>query len=357
MKISRSLVAVGAVAAVLAGCAPSREAYRARPVLAVAQTVPMPGAGDAADDPAIWVHLTDPTRSLIIGTNKQEGLGVYALDGSLVNYYAFGKPNNVDVRYGFPLGGRSVDIAATEDRSNDSIRVFEIDSSARSLAEISAGVLSAGMEVYGSSLYRSARGGGFYFFVGSKIGEVRQFRLTGNAGGKVEAELVRTLKLATQVEGIVADDELGHVYIGEEGRGVWKFDAEPSASAEGTLISPIGGDQPLRRRDVEGLAIHKATTETGYLIASSQGSNEYVVYTREGANDYLGTFRIARGAAIDGAEETDGIDATSGNLGPGFESGAFVAQDGHNAGGNQNFKIVPWSAIAAAFDPPLLQAE
>lgn len=32
-----------------------------------------------SDDPAIWVHPADP--SLIIGTDKDGGLGVYTLDG------------------------------------------------------------------------------------------------------------------------------------------------------------------------------------------------------------------------------------------------------------------------------------
>jgi len=47
-------------------------------------------------------------------------------------------------------------------------------------------------------------------------------------------------------------------------------------------------------------------------------------------------------------EQTDGIDVTSASLGPAFPHGLFVAQDGVNEGGNQNFKLVPWEAIANA---------
>ena len=41
---------------------------------------------------------------------------------------------------------------------------------------------------------------------------------------------------------------------------------------------------------------------------------------------------------------------SSANLGPGLEHGAMVAQDGRNVlpVENQNYKIVPWSAIAEA---------
>ena len=41
-------------------------------------------------------------------------------------------------------------------------------------------------------------------------------------------------------------------------------------------------------------------------------------------------------------------------LGPAFGQGAFVAQDGHNSGGNQNFKLVPWENIATAITPNLI---
>jgi 3-phytase len=43
--------------------------------------------------------------------------------------------------------------------------------------------------------------------------------------------------------------------------------------------------------------------------------------------------------------DTDGIDATAASLGPAFPQGVFVAQDGKNDSGNQNFKLVPWQAI------------
>ena len=38
---------------------------------AKAQTVPVPHGGDAADDPAIWIHPTDPEKSLLLGTDKR----------------------------------------------------------------------------------------------------------------------------------------------------------------------------------------------------------------------------------------------------------------------------------------------
>ncbi len=64
--------------------------------------------GGSADDPAIWIHPTDPSLSLIIGANKSSssgGLHVYSLDGTQLQFVSGGILNNVDVRYGFMLCG------------------------------------------------------------------------------------------------------------------------------------------------------------------------------------------------------------------------------------------------------------
>ncbi|MCI5043675.1 MAG: phytase, partial [Aquisalinus sp.] len=69
---------------------------------------------------------------------------------------------------------------------------------------------------------------------------------------------------------------------------------------------------------------------------------------------FLGRFRIAGNpdTGIDGAQETDGIDATPVALGPDFPLGVLVVQDGLNdpSGDKQNFKIVDWREIKNALD-------
>src|SRR5439155_10573837 len=108
--------------------------------------------------------------------------------------------------------------------------------------------------------------------------------------------------------------------------------AEPDAGTSRTLVDKTGA---------------YGRNGTGYLIASSQGNSTYVVYRREQSNQYVKTFRIAGGNGIDGTSDTDGIDVTTAHLGPAFPHGVFVAQDGHNDNGNQNFKLVPWQLIIA----------
>jgi len=70
-------------------------------VQAALETEPVASRGDAADDAAIWVNPVDPAASVIIGTDKQRGLIVYRLDGTVVQSLPDGRMNNVDLRDGF----------------------------------------------------------------------------------------------------------------------------------------------------------------------------------------------------------------------------------------------------------------
>jgi myo-inositol-hexaphosphate 3-phosphohydrolase len=76
-------------------------------VQATMETQPVDHGGDAADDPAIFVHPTDPAKSAIIATDKKGGMLVYDLTGKLLQYLPDGKMNNVDLRAGFKLGGKT----------------------------------------------------------------------------------------------------------------------------------------------------------------------------------------------------------------------------------------------------------
>lgn len=319
-------------------------------VLADLETQPVNSADDAADDPAVWVHPNNSGESTIIGTNKKKGLAVYDLAGKELFFYPVGKINNVDVRYGFPLAGKKVDIVAGSNRSNNSVGVWKVNPDTKALEEVLArDLLSNIEEVYGFCLYKSAKTQKFYTFVVGKEGDVEQWELFDKAG-KIDGKLVRSFKLASQAEGMVTDDELGYLYIAEENKGIWKYNAEPVATkfAEGELIADLAQNSQLAE-DLEGVTIYYAANQKGYLIASSQGNNSYAVFDRGEGNAYLGSFRIGNGDKVDGTSDTDGIDVMSFGLGKQFPNGFFIAQDGTNdeANGtaNQNFKVVAWDKI------------
>ena len=348
------------VAAGLSACASNGEGVQTRLDLPsappVAETEPVASIDDAADDPAIWINRADPARSLILGTDKRAGLYVYTLDGAERQFLPAGRLNNVDLRQdvvvGGPAGTWRGDVAAATNRTDDTVTLFAIDMDGKVTP---AGAFpSAFVEPYG--LCMGAGNSGPFVVVTHKTGDLVLYQLTSSADGSISGGEIGRLKFKTQLEGCVFDDEAGVLFIGEENRGVWRADLTPGADGAlrpgaPTLIDEVGGDGPLTA-DVEGLALYRTGPQTGYLIASSQGDYTYAVYDRAPPHAFVGSFRIGDNpeTGVDGAEETDGLEATELPLGPKFPAGVLVVQDGFNrpAGSAQNFKIVDWRAVAAA---------
>ena len=323
----------------------------AQPIVATVETPPVPHAGDAADDVALWIDRGAPARSTIIGTDKQGSLLVYDLEGKELHRYDGGRPNNVDVRDGVVLGGTTVSLAAVSNRANGSIRVYAVDPVTRGLTNVAARTLSTGISVYGLCMYRSGKDDRLYAFVTDKAGVVKQFELIDDGTGRVDAREVRTFAVGSITEGCAADDELGRVYFAEETIGVWRYGAEPGDGAARTKVDGTGGSGNLRA-DVEGIAIFDEGEGRGYLLVTSQGDDTFAVYERGGDNAYVMSFGVGSGA-FDEVTESDGIDATPVSLGSAFPDGVFVAHDDRNDDLNQNFKLVPWERIARWLRPEL----
>jgi 3-phytase len=320
-------------------------------VAAEAETRPVDDYGDAADDITIWVHPRDPALSLVIGTNKKRGLDVYDLKGKRLQALEDGRVNNVDLREGFKLGGREVAVVAASNRTNKSLSLYRVDLQSRRLVDVADGVIEVGLgDPYGLCMYRSAKSGDTFVFVNDTDGRFKQFKLIA-AGEKIRAEVVREFALESQTEGCVADDSTGALYLGEEDVGLWRYSAEPDG---GTTRASIDNttDSGHLVADVEGMGLYLLPDGKGYLVVSSQGSNDYAVYRREGKNEYVGRFTVVANDSlgIDGISETDGLDVSSANLGGAYAQGIFIAQDGRNITPTetQNFKFVPWAKIAAA---------
>lgn len=308
---------------------------------------------DAADDPAIWLNPKDSTQAYIIGTDKKGGLAVYNLKGEQLHYYPDGNMNNVDLRTGFVLGSDTITLVCATNRTKAGLSIYKINPDG-SLVNLAARDLKTEMrgEVYGFAMYKSPSTQKLFAYLNSKDGEVEQWELFAT-GSVVDARIVRTFHLQTQVEGMVADDENQVIFVGEEVNGIWKFDAEPDGKTKGAKLAQSGEDTNEHiRYDMEGLAIYYLPGGDGYLLASSQGNYSYAVYERKAPHKYIGSFRITDGV-VDGVEETDGIDLFSTYLNADFQHGLFVAQDGYNYDGKkavaQNFKLVAWENVAGLF--------
>jgi 3-phytase len=294
---------------------------------------------DDADDIAIWLDRNDPSKSLIIGTDKKRGLYVYGMDGRIRSHANSGKINNVDLRNDVMIDGqpRTVVAASDENQPDAMIAVYILDTETLNLVLL--GRVSGGAEKpYGLCLYQQA--GKLWAFNVFRNGLIEQVAIDISAG-VVHATRARTMKLKGNAEGCVADDRTGTFYAAERDVGIWKWDAGPEADTRPVSVAKT--DKSHLVADVEGLAIAAYGKDGGYLIASSQGADNFLLYHLPD-NGYAGRFRMADGA-IDGTSHTDGIELALGDFGPEYPGGLFVAQDDDNRPQPQNFKFVAWEDI------------
>lgn len=321
-------------------------------VTALVETTPVSSFGDAADDPAIWAHPTDPAKSLVIATDKKAGMAVYDMQGKLLQFRADGKMNNTDLRENFSLDGKKVILVTASDRTHKSVAIYQLDPEKRELIDVADGLQPTGLDdPYGLCMYRSPTSDKTYVFINSGGGLMRQWELLDAGNGRVRIKQVREFHMASLAEGCVADDFAAVLYVDEEDVALWRLSAEPDGGNNMTAIDRVADNKAIKD-DLEGMGIYDLDNGRGYIVVSSQGNNSFAVYRRDGDHAYLGSFAVVADGArgIDGISETDGLEVTSRNLGPGFEHGAMIAQDGRNVlpSQNQNYKYVPWESIARA---------
>jgi 3-phytase len=317
-------------------CACATDNVVATPVAASLETAPMTGQGDAADDPAVWVHPTDPARSVILGTNKDVGVYVYGLDGSEKQQLRVGLSNNVDLRGNLAVA------------SNDGINAlswFRIDPQTGTVSHVGDTKLER-IEPYGVCI--GAPDGVLQATVTFKDGSIDIWNVNDGGAGPVTISGPKTIKLSSQLEGCVFDDEAKRLFVGEENVGLWAIDLTPGASP--VQIDRINSGTGLIA-DVEGVSLYAAKDGTGYLVVSAQSKDRYVIYDRQPPHAVKGVITVAPSAdgKVDAVSHTDGLDVSSAPL-PNFPNGILVVQDDANPVSeiDQNFKIVDWRAVEAA---------
>jgi 3-phytase len=280
-----------------------------------------PGAEDQ-DDMCVWIHPTDKSLSTIITSDKTANyLFVYDLAGNVLQSVNISgqQPGNIDIRYNFPLGGELVDIVGYNRRSGSTLVFYKVDRTTRQLFLISSFASGAN---YGFCLYHSPVTQKFYAFSSSESSNMRQYEIAdANNDGVIEGTLVREWSNGSaETEGLVADDEMANLYAANENAGVYKYDAEPGGSTSGQLIAAVGSNG--LSADVEGVTIYYMANGEGYLLVSSQGSDNFKVYERQEPHTFVKT------VSVTGVGDTDGIDVINVSLGTFFPLGLFLIHDG-----------------------------
>lgn len=302
---------------------------------------------DAADDPAIWYNTYNPNKSVIFGSNKKGSLDSYNLSGKKLQSITIGKINNIDIRKGILLGNQKMDIIAGSNRTNNSIVLFKIDTVGTIKNQPDFTINLGDFEPYGFCLYKDEKNI-LHAFVNSKNGSIYQYKVNVDSNGKFKSDLVRKLKLDTQVEGMVVDDQNHKLYVGEEEKGIFMFSARENNRAKGKLLNESTSLNKNISYDIEGLAL----LPPNYLVASSQGNFSYAIFDLKN-NKYVDSFIIQNGK-IDGVEETDGLEILNINLGNNFPKGILVVHDGFNFDNgknkNQNYKIIDLEKVISIIE-------
>jgi 3-phytase len=312
------------------------------------ETTPVAQRGDSADDPALWIDITDHSRSRVLVTDKKQGLLSYDLQGRQQQFLAVGRVNNVDVRQRVRLDGRSVDLALATQRDENTLVVFEIDTKGN--LRDAAHIPTNQKNIYGICLYQPPKGG-LEVFVNDKSGTYVQYAITVDGDRYTGTEL-RRFNMKGLAEGCVVDDRRQRLFIAEEDHGIWTLAADASIADQPHSVLPVG--QHLSA-DVEGLAIYQGQ-QANYLIASSQGDSSFAVLDASPPFAYHGSFRIGINTeqGIDGVSDTDGLAASGLDFGGAYAEGLLIVQDGYKRlpDAAQNFKYVPWRDIAQALRLP-----
>lgn len=303
------------------------------------------------DDPAIWINKSNPSQSLIIGTDKEAatgGLYAYDLQGKIVNkVYPMDRPNNVDIAYGLILNGKKVDIAVVTERKKDQIRIFSLpDLKPVDNGGIAVFADSEQKDPMGIALYTNPSYGKTYAIVGRKEGVsgeyLYQYELTDNKG-TVTANLVRKFGHYSgkkEIEAIMVDNELGYIYYADETQGIRKYYADP---AKGNEELAFFGQKDFKR-DHEGIALYKTNSKEGYILISDQQANNFVVYKREGENGNANDHKMIAKIPFS-TIECDGADAVNFNFGGSFTNGMLVAMSN-----GMVFHYYDWNIIQQEID-------
>lgn len=315
----------------------------------IAVTEPAP---HDTDDPAIWIHPTDASKSLIIGTDKDTdgGLYVYNLDGKIVTkILGIKRPNNVDIAYGLLLNGKKTDIAVTTEREMNRIRIFSLPD----MKPIDNGGITVfdgetERDPMGIALYTRPSDKAIFAIIGRKSGPTDgylwQYKLSDDGSGTVKADVIRKFgkySAKKEIEAIAVDNELGFIYYSDEQSGMRKYIADPDAKNNKELA--FFGQNDFKA-DNEGIAIYKKTPTTGYILVSNQQDNTFNVYAREGANGNPNEHTLL--AVIPTSTiECDGADVTSLNLGPNYPNGMFVAMSN-----GMTFHFYDWNQLQQLID-------
>lgn len=285
------------------------------------------------DDPAIWVHPTDKSKSLVVTALKKGGIDVYNMQGELLQFIKpepappcessvkkcknkAGRLNNVEIVYDFNLDGKSVDLVLLSDRGLDKLAIYTIDVNAdKLLTYVTAPTapliftknqkkVNKGNTAYGLATAKTDKT--MAFVTQNSETRVAQLEVFDNGNGTISYKNIANLDFPEKfllpdnslwtpcseedgehphLEGMVADIDNNALFLAQEDVGIWKVSLSDAANSQKwQLISKVNAyGVPYSRKwsDAEDEYICKLDTSkdndygNDHLIADVEGLTIY----------------------------------------------------------------------------------
>jgi 3-phytase len=321
-----------------------------------------------------------------------------------------GRYNNVDIAYGLNVGSGTADVAVVSDRYNDQLRFFAIDPAGADapmpLHEVTApeqtflfnpdrAAVDEECSAYGVAVWQPDEKSTYAVITQEGTTRIATARIVSTPAGIGYSdihhlEMPGSFSLPNgetwvpceepgvepQLEGVTVDQRTGVLYATQEDVGLWRIQL-PLGSGQPQLLDKVadfgvhdvfnpeteecepvdenapsfGGSNIVA--DAEGVDIYYGSGATGYVIVSSQGNDQYSVYSTTGNNRSLGTFHVA-GVGVDDVNGSDGLAVTNRPIGQ-YSDGLLVSHDEPESGEGvdpdrdpTNFSYVSWGSIAKA---------
>ena len=134
------------VTALLAGCGSEAVSNRvehrapATATIAVEQDVPVPAPGTPLGA-VLWVHPTDPVRSLVVGASGAAGVTLMTLDGQARGSFPGFVADAIALTYDFDTDSGPIPLLVVHDRGAAALRAFKVDPATLHLRQVTASPL------------------------------------------------------------------------------------------------------------------------------------------------------------------------------------------------------------------------
>ncbi len=303
---------------------------------------------------AIWIHPTEPAKSLLFIPNAMRGLQVHRLDGSLVsNLSQVRNSSGVGIIYNFSNNGTLTDLvlagtskASSTGNVTNGVLILKINPAGPDVSNDGAFIETSQKPSSDNAApsvlctYRSHVTGRRYFLVVTADGVAEQWEIIAKEDHVISAKKTRTLSLGGEIAGCVADDDAGVIFMADRKAGIRQFNAEPDMPLQDQVTVPLG----TQLMNVGPIALYCGVGGEGYLLAvdrvGPRGATRIDLFDR--ANDHMFIASIALTSG-----RSSGLAVTNQPTVAEFPLGVLAVSDAVTSEGGPTFHLFSWKEIAS----------